>query len=115
MLSPCLCIERVDLLYSFLLCLGEKWKSLPKEKQLQFRSEYLAKREDYKKKMESFFEENPEAKPTRIRTTRYVSTYVMCFVITLTDVRTKKVKTIEPSPETMKIKEVHCLNHRSCL
>ena len=69
--------ECVLLLHILLFYLGEKWKSLPQEKQLQFRGVYLANREDYKKKMETFFEENPEAKPSK-RIAKYV--YVECGV-----------------------------------
>lgn len=41
---------------------GEKWNSMSAEKQKKYRDQYTEKRDNYKKAMEAFLEEHPEAK-----------------------------------------------------
>ena len=41
------------------------WKALTAEKQQKYQDRAAALREEYKEKMEDFFEEHPEAKPIK--------------------------------------------------
>lgn len=46
---------------------GKRWKSMDAEKQAKYKQQYAKLREEYTAKLERFYEEHPDAKPSAYR------------------------------------------------